>query len=276
VDELSAIPAPLTVSSAAASDMVGRDRVSLNLPLLGGFRPAALFSGNAFSRMGWLIRVSSVERFLRLSLCSIFVVLAVSQVSAQVTATAPPLSTDLATYNNRWDAYGGFGYAHFQTTLGVNLKSNLYGFKGQATGWLSPVVGLTAGIGDYSGSVPLPTNAYNINSANISETLFLFGPEVRLLRDSKWTIDAHLLLGGAYGSFDSSFKSANIEPNALRLYNNQLAFAMAMGGSFDRNIKPNWSVRVITDFQPTHYGLAFQKEFAGSVGVVYKWGAIKK
>ncbi len=64
--------------------------------------------------------------------------------SAQVTATAPPLSNDLANYNNRWDAYGGFGYARFQTTLGVNLKTNMYGWKGQVTGWLNPIVGITA------------------------------------------------------------------------------------------------------------------------------------
>ena len=195
---------------------------------------------------------------------------------AQVTATAPPLSTELANYNNRWDAYGGFGYARFQTTLGVNLKANMYGWKGQATGWLTPTVGLTAATGNYYGNVALPSNPYNLASANISEHLFLFGPEVRLLKDPKWTVDVHALIGGTYGVFNSSFNSANIEPNQLRLYNNQLAFALAAGASYDYNLRPNWSIRMITDFQPTHYGLAFQKEFAGSMGVVYKWGAIKK
>jgi hypothetical protein len=225
--------------------------------------------------MGWLIRVSSVERFLRLSLCSAFLILTASQLPAQVTATAPPLSTELASYNNRWDAYGGFGYARFQTTLGVNLKTNMYGWKGQVTGWLNPIVGLTAGTGNYYGTVSLPANEYNLSQANISEHMFLFGPEFRLLRDPKWTVDVHVLLGGTYGIFNSSLPST-VQPNVLRLYNNQLAFAAAAGGSFDRNITPSWSVRLITDFQPTHYGLAFQKEFAGSVGVVYKWGAIKK
>ncbi len=219
--------------------------------------------------------MSLVERFLRVALCSSLFAVTASQLRAQVTATAPPLPTDLASYNNRYDAFGGFGYARFQTTLGVNLKSNLYGWKGQATAWLTPVVGLTAGTGNYYGSVSLPPNLYNLSTANISEHLFLFGPEVRLLRDPKWTVDVHWLLGGTYGIFNNSFPSG-VEPNTLRLYNNQLAFAMALGGSFDRNIKPNWSVRIITDFQPTHYGLAFQKEFAGSAGIVYKWGAIKK
>ena len=115
--------------------------------------------------------------------------------SAQVTATAPPLSNDLANYNNRWDAYGGFGYARFQTTLGVNLKTNMYGWKGQVTGWLNPIVGITAATGNYYGTVSLPPNEYDLKQANISEHLFLFGPEVRLLRDPKWTVDAHVLLG---------------------------------------------------------------------------------
>jgi hypothetical protein len=220
--------------------------------------------------------VSSVKRFLHLALGCAALLVFVSHLSAQVTAKAPPLSTTLADYNNRWDAFGGFGYARFQTTIGHALKTNMYGWKGQATGWLTPVVGLTAGTGNYYGSVTLPPTPYNITSASISEHMFLFGPEIRLLRDPKWTVDVHLLLGGTYGIFDNSFKSQNIQPNVVNLPNNQLAFALATGGSFDYNLKPNWSIRAITDFQPTHYGLAFQKEFAGSVGVVYKWGAIQK
>jgi hypothetical protein len=220
--------------------------------------------------------VSSVERFLRRALCSALLLLPASHLHAQVTATAPPLSVNLANYNNRWDAFGGFSYARFQTTLGVNLKANLYGWKGQVTGWFNPIVGLSAATGNYYGNVSLPANAFNVTSASISEHMFLIGPEFRILRDPKWTVDTHLLLGGTYGIFDNSFHNTGVSPNFFDLYNNQLAFAMAVGGSFDRNLNPNWSVRLITDFQPTHYGLAFQDEFSGSVGIVYKWGAIEK
>jgi hypothetical protein len=212
---------------------------------------------------------------LRLALCSAFLVFTASHLPAQVTATAPPLSTTLANYNNRWDAFGGFSYARFQTTLGINYKANMYGFKAQATGWLNPIVGITAQTANYHGSVSLNPNAYDLNSANIAEHLFLFGPEVRLLRHPKVTVDVHLLVGGTYGVFDSSMPKG-VQPNYFGLYNNQLAFAAAAGGSYDYNLKPNWSIRGITDFQPTHYGLAFQKEFSGSAGIVYKWGAIKK
>ncbi len=224
----------------------------------------------------WLIRVSSVERFLRRALCFALFLVPASYLPAQVTATAPPLSTDLATYNNRWDAFGGFSYARFQTTIGNALKTNTYGFKAQVTGWLNPIVGVTAATGNYYGTISLPPNGFNVSSANISEHMFMFGPEFRLLRDPKWTVDFHILLGGTYGIFDNSFSNTGVSPSYFSLYNNQLAFAAAVGGSFDRNLKQNLSVRIITDYQPTHYGYAFQNEFSGSVGVVYKWGAIKK
>ncbi|AXC09553.1 hypothetical protein ACPOL_0168 [Acidisarcina polymorpha] len=186
------------------------------------------------------------------------------------------MSVTLADYNNRWDAFGGYGYARFNTTIGHASKGNLMGFKAQVTGWITPVVGLTASTGNYYGNVGVPANAFNITNPAISEHLFLFGPTFRLLRDPKYTVDYHFLLGGTYGIFDTSFKSAGVEPNVLNLPNNQLAFALATGVSFDYNIKPNWSARAIIDFEPTRYGLAFQKDVAASIGVVYKWGAIKK
>ncbi len=220
--------------------------------------------------------MSSVERFLRLALCSAFLLASASNSIAQVTATAPPLSTELADYNNRYDGFVGYSYARFNTTIGHALSGNLMGFKAQGTVWVSPIVGFSAATGNYYGNVAVPANAYNISNPKVSEPIFLFGPEFRLLRDPKWTVDYHFLLGGTYGIFDTSFANSGATPNTLNLPNNQLAFALATGASFDYNVRPKWSVRAIVDFQPTHYGSAFQKEFAGSVGVVYKWGAIKK
>jgi hypothetical protein len=220
--------------------------------------------------------VSSVERCLRRVLCFAVFLVPASHLPAQVTATAPPLSVDLENYNNRWDAFGGFSYTKFQTTIGHALKGNLYGFKVQGTAWFNPIIGLSLATNNYSGSVGLPPNAFNIPSADVSEHMLMLGPEIRFYRRQKWTVDAHLLLGGTYGIFDNSFHNTGVTPNYFSLYNNQLAFAMALGGTFDRNLKPNWSVRIITDYQPTRYGLAFQNEFSGSVGVVYKLGALPK
>lgn len=220
--------------------------------------------------------MSSVERFLRLAVFSCLFVFTASHSLAQVVATAPPLSTDLADYNNRWDAFGGFGYTRYTTTVGHQLNSNMLGFKGQVTGWINPTWGLTASTGNYSGSVALPANVTGVTSASISEHMILVGPDFRLYKQPKYTIGYHFLLGGTYGIFDTSFKSGGFEPNVVNLPNNQLAFAVATGGSFDYSINPKFSARGIIDFQPTHYGLAFQKDVAAAVGVVYKWGVLKK
>jgi hypothetical protein len=182
----------------------------------------------------------------------------------------------MADYNNHYDAFGGYSYARFNTTVGHALSGNLMGFKLQATDWLTPIVGLTAGTGNYYGNVSLPSNAYGITSASVSEHFFLFGPAFRIVRDPKYSVDYHLLLGGTYGIFDSSFQKAKVEPNVVNLPNNQLAFALATGLSFDYNISPRFSARLIADFQPTRYGQAFQKDVAASAGIVYKWGAIRK
>ena len=79
--------------------------------------------------------------------------------------------------------------------------------------------------------------------------------------------------GGVYGKFSSGLNGA--PPNALGLYVDQLAFAAAVGGSFDFNLSPRLSVRLMSDFAPTRFGSGTQEEFAGAVGIVYKMGSLK-
>lgn len=219
----------------------------------------------------------STARTLLIALFSALLLAPALPGTAQVVATAPAAPVALADYNNRYDVFAGFSYARFNTTIGHSSRGNLMGFKVQGTVWVSPIFGLSAGTGNYYGTVSIPANGYGITTnPQVSEHLFLFGPEFRLLRDPKYTLDYHFLLGGTYGIFDTSFQNSGIQPSQLNLYNNQLAFAMATGAAFDYNLSPKWSGRMIVDFQPTHYGYAFQKDVSASVGLFYKWGEIKK
>jgi hypothetical protein len=109
----------------------------------------------------------------------------------------------------------------------------------------------------------------------MSENLFLFGPNFRLRRREKYVFGVHGLIGAAYGSFDKDFPPG-ITPNAIGVYNNKLAFGAALGIFYDYNLSPRLSVRVIADYQPTHYGFTTQREFAGSGGIVYKFGSLHK
>jgi hypothetical protein len=192
---------------------------------------------------------------------------------AQVTATAP--ETETPQYANRWDFYGGAQYSHFNPSPGSGIHAiNLLGWNGSATAWFRPSFGLEASVRGLSGNLSIPPNNYNVpaNPA-MAEHLFLFGPDTRLVRRSRYALGMHALIGAAYGTFDSGFPHG-VTPQMLGIYNNKLAFGMAIGGTADYNLSPRLAVRLISDWQPTKYGFPWQNEFAGSVGIVYKVGSL--
>ena len=200
-----------------------------------------------------------------------------TRLHAQVTATAPEV--EAPQYTQRWDFFAGAQYMHFNpgTGKGNGIKAvNLLGWQGSATIWLRPAWGIEASARGGYGNLIVPANPYNI-PANppMSEHLFLFGPSVRMHRSPRITLGMHALIGAAYGSFSSGFP-AGIQPQTVNIYNDKLAFGMAVGGIADYVVTPRLSVRFVSDWQPTHYGFSFQNEFAGSVGLVYKIGSLSK
>jgi hypothetical protein len=202
----------------------------------------------------------------------------VQGLQAQTTTPVAPHKVDGADYDNRYDIYGGFSDSYFTTTIGHGNKTNLVGGGGQGTMWFSPIVGAAARVSYVAGSIPVDPNPAGLTTAHMSETIFLFGPEFRIYRKERWTVYGHGLVGGTYGIFDTDLNKTKppTQPNAVGLYNNQLALIFAVGGAYDYNISPKLSVRIITDFQPSYFGKSVQKEFAGGVGVVYKLGSLRK
>jgi hypothetical protein len=196
---------------------------------------------------------------------------------AQVTATAP--EAEAPQYGQRWDLYGGAQFAHFNPGTGRGngvAAVNLLGWNGSATAWLRQSWGFEASARGVYGNLIVPANPYNIpGNPPMSEHLFLFGPSFRFYRGTRATWGAHALIGAAYGVFDSGFP-AGIPPQDVNIYNDKLAFGYAIGSFADYNVTPRWSVRLIGDWQPTHYGFSQQNEFAGSVGLVYKVGKLGK
>lgn len=194
---------------------------------------------------------------------------------AQITATAPV--SEASQYSERWDIYGGAQYAHFNPSPGAEVRAvNLLGWNGSATVWFRQLWGIEGSARGEYGNLVVPSNSYGV-AANppMSEHLFLFGPSFRFYRRPKVTLGMHFLVGAAYGSFSSGFPSY-VSPQTLGIYNDKLAFGMAWGGFADYNVTRRWSVRFISDWQPTHYGFSQQNEFAGSVGLVYKLGRLNR
>ena len=196
---------------------------------------------------------------------------------AQVTATAP--EAEAPQYSQRWDIYGGAQYMHFNpgTGRGNGVKAlNLMGWTGSATAWFRPSFGIEASIRGAYGNMTVLPNPFDIPpSPKMSEDLFLFGPSFRFIRRPRVTAGMHVLIGAAYGVFDSDFPAGS-NPQEVNIYNNKLAFGYAVGAPVDFNVTSRWSVRAVPDWQPTHYGFSQQNEFAGSVGLVYKIGSLGK
>ncbi len=201
-----------------------------------------------------------------------FAAFLVPPVRAQVVATAP--ETEGSQYAERWDFYGGAQYSHFNPSPGRNVQAiNLLGWNGSATAWLHSTWGIEGTARGLYGNLVVPANTEGIPaSPPMTEHLFLFGPNFRILRKPSFTFGMHSLVGAAYGVFDSGFPKGT-QPQDVDIYNDKLALGLAIGAWADFNLSSRLSVRVITDWQPTHYGFPWQDEFAGSAGIVYKFGS---
>ncbi len=225
--------------------------------------------------MRFRILVKAVVRAVCAVLFVIPSFLPVAQAHAQVTAVAPV--TEAPQYNNRWEVYGGVQYSHFNPGRARNIEANnLLGWNGTATIYLHPSWGIEGGVRGLYGSMTVPANPYGVEAnPKMSETLFLFGPTFRLRRRENYAAGLHADVGATYGSFDNDFPPG-VSPNQVGIYNNKLAFAGTIGAFYDYNLSPRLSVRTILDYQLTRYGYTRQNEFAGSVGVVYKFGTLHK
>lgn len=218
------------------------------------------------------IRVRIRRSFFATLAAAVFVFSAAS-LQAQIVATAPV--TVAPAYNNHYDVFGGFDYSHFNPARGSQIHAiNMYGVNGTLTDWIKPSFGLEFTTRHVYGTIIPPVNGYGITNYKASQHFYMLGAAARFLRTPKYDFGMHLDLGAVYGSFDKGYPQ-NVQPIDLGIYNSQPAVAVAVGAFSDYNIKPHWALRLYTDWEPTFYGKTHQDEFAGSLGIVYKFGIRK-
>ena len=75
----------------------------------------------------------------------------------------------------------------------------------------------------------------------MSEWFFTGGPEYLGPHNKHGAILAHALLGGVYGRFQQDLLGQS--PQVVGFYNDQVAPAAIIGGSFDLNRSPRWVFR---------------------------------
>jgi opacity protein-like surface antigen len=169
----------------------------------------------------------------------------------------------------RWEAFGGFSYAHVdlgsQANLFGPLSKNYYGVHLGVN--FNPyrnfsVVLLDLGVQSGGSRVP---PAFQ-NSSNSVDTLqALFGPELKI-RSRKANAFAHALVGiNNTRLFGTNWFGAKDLVDTTNL-------ALGFGGGLDVNWKRYFAIRVLqADYIPTRVQGQWQSDFRVSTGIVFRF-----
>lgn len=188
----------------------------------------------------------------------------------QETPTLQNETLSHVTYDNRYEIYGGPAFSHFNGGPSLIQGTNLGGFDVQFTRWFNKRFGATVNGRGYYGTQAVVPNALGIHGPFIYEHQFLGGITMRGIRNQHASIDLHAFGGGAYGVFDAAL-NPGVTPQQMGMFANQMAPAVALGGSLDLNRSQRWALRLSPDYLLTRFGGTSQNEFAISVGVVYRF-----
>ncbi len=209
---------------------------------------------------------------------------AVSAALAQAPQYHPPVvapSNTLAgvTYNSRYEVYGGVAYTHFDAGPSLLQGSNLGGVDVQGAYFLTHKWAVDGAVRAYLGTSGVVPNPYGIRGPGVSDYMLLAGPEYRVASNQHASLNLHALFGGTYGRFTGSLQDQtgrSVPPHTLGLFNDQIAFGGAIGGSIDLNRSPRLAFRISPDANLTDFLGAsnrdFKEQFALSVGLVYRLG----
>ena len=181
-----------------------------------------------------------------------------------------------ATYDNKYEVYGGINFMNGQAGQNLPKRMNLAGAEGLATYWLTDHLGVA---GDYrfqGGTTPVFANPI-YNRVAVFENIGLVGVQYRGPKGRYAAIDYHALVGVASGKFDSATSQYHgvappLTPTQIGLYTNRTKPMGAFGASVDFNYTRNIAIRLQPDLILEHFGTEYREFVAVSGGVVYRFG----
>ena len=179
-----------------------------------------------------------------------------------------------ATYDNRYEVYGGLNFMNFQAGQNLPKRMNLAGGEILGTYWLTNRVGLGADFRGEAGTTPVFPNQYNINRALAYQMMGMLGAQFRGPKNRYAALNVHAYAGVSHGVFDSATNTfPNItSPTQIGLYNNKTKPVGAVGASIDFNYSKNLAIRLQPDLMLEHFGTETRQFFAISAGAVYRFG----
>ncbi len=203
----------------------------------------------------------------------------------QTRATAEQITPQrTATYDERWDFFGGLSFMNGQAGQNLPKRYNMGGGEVSATYWLGkyqvPHFGVLADYRLEAGTTPiLPTGAqFGLNRVLVYQNIISGGLEYRGPKNRYAGVNFHALVGATHGTFDSAITgypaSETPRPTAtyVGLYNNSTSPWGAAGGSIDFNYTPKVAIRISPDIIFEHFGTETREYVSVGGGVVYRYG----
>jgi hypothetical protein len=177
-------------------------------------------------------------------------------------------ATPQATYDNKYEVYGGINYMNFQAGQDLPKRMNLGGAEVMGTYWLNNRLGIA---GDYrfeGGTTPvLPSPAsFRPSRQLVFLNMGMAGVQYRGPKNHYAAVDYHALVGVAHGQFEGP---TNFD---VGLYTDRTKPVGAFGGSLDYNRTKNLAFRLQPDLIIEHFGSEYREFFAISAGVIYRFG----
>ena len=216
------------------------------------------------------IHSSTIRQAARILALSAISLAPISVAAQNKLALAPT-----ATYDNRYEVYGGINFENFQAGQNLPNRMNFAGAEAQGTYWFKDRLGATADYRFEGGTTPvLPNNYYN--RVAIFQNNFLAGVTARGPKGRYAAVDYHAFAGVSQGIFDQAFNhhqgGSPITPSQAGLYTNRTKFMSALGGSVDFNYTKNIAIRIQPDLILEHYGTELREFVAVSGGIMYRFG----
>ena len=196
--------------------------------------------------------------------------------SAPVLAQGKLAPSARATYDNRYEVYGGINFMNFQAGQNLPKRMNLGGAEALGTYWLTDHLGVAADFRFEGGTTPVFANPI-YNRVAVYQNIGMAGVQYRGPKGRYAAVDYHALFGVSAGRFDSATTQYHgtapaLTASQIGLYTNRVKPIAALGGSVDFNYSKRLAVRLQPDLILEHFGTETREFFAISAGVVYRFG----
>jgi hypothetical protein len=173
-----------------------------------------------------------------------------------------------ATYDNKYEVYGGINYMNFQAGQNLPNRMNLAGGELMATYWITNRLGAAVDYRGEAGTTPTFPSPGSVRPERqlVYMNMGMLGVQYRGPKGHFAAVDYHALIGASDGVFNGP---SNYD---VGLYSNRTKPIAALGISLDYNRSKNLAIRLQPDLILEHFGSETREFFAISGGVIYRFG----